>query len=180
MKNYYIILTLFILLQAQLIHGQSIVDTKEFIVENFEQNTLKDFDNSAMFFSTNILKKDAETFANQTLSDDAFENILIWGYDVAGIVSMWEVIDIRDINKVSTVSAAGGQYVISIYVSNKFSSLRGTKNLNNPNQPVKFNENIDRMKIVIADNSEVADKIKKAIIHLGKTKGIQIKDGNLF
>ena len=161
--------------------SQSDKDTKEFIVENYKQNVPTEIAPSYIFFSLNILKSNADGFANRDLSGLDFANIFIFASDIhigSTILSFSETIDIRDITKVSTIKQSNGNFIISVYVGNNYPSIREV--INSDKGEKKRKENIPAMKIQISDNEQAALKIKKAIIHLGKIRNIQIKDGDLF
>ena len=91
---------------------------------------------------------------------------------------MLESIDIRDVTKVSTTKQDDNNYLISLYLSGKFHSVRFVRD--NVTNETKKKNYLDGIKIQIGSNKEVAIKFKKAIIHLGKLKGITVKDGDLF
>jgi hypothetical protein len=164
--------------------SQSEIDTKEFITEKFNENYLDLYSPAFMFFSNNILKIDAETFANRKLTDIEFQNLFCYGFDLevgqyeSEVLSFAETIDIRDITKVSTTKQDDNNFLVSVYLSGKFPSVRYLKNSNS--KEVKIKEYLPKMKIQLGSNREAALQIKKAIIHLGKLKGISIKDGDLF
>lgn len=164
--------------------SQNEQDTKEYIIEKYNENSLEVYSPSYIFFSNNILKVDAESFANRKLSDNEFNNFFSCVSDIeigiteSEILSLLETIDIRDITKVSTTKQDDNNYLISIYLSGKFPSLRSVQN--SKTKARKINNYIPRMKIQIGSNREVAIQLKKAIIHLGKIKGVTIKDGDLF
>lgn len=164
--------------------SQSEKDTKEFIIEKYNENSLEIYSPSFIFFSNNILKVDAESLADRKLTDEEFENIFICGLDIevgfkeSQILSFSESIDIRDITKVSTTKQDGSNFLISIYLSGHYQSLRSVHN--SLTGETKRKEDLPKMKIQIGSNREVAIQLKKAIIHLGKIKGKTIKDGDLF
>tara|TARA_B110000208_G_scaffold180445_1_gene230132 strand:- start:956 stop:1531 length:576 start_codon:yes stop_codon:yes gene_type:complete len=164
--------------------SQSEIDTKEFIVEKFNENYSDLYSPSFMFFSHNILKVDAETFANRKLTDIEFKNLVCYGFDLevgqyeSEVLSFAETVDIRDITKVSTTKQDDNNFLVSVYLSGKFPSVRYLKNSNS--QEVKIKEYLPKMKIQLGSNREAALQIKKAIIHLGNIKNISIKDGDLF
>ena len=175
---------LIFLVTSSYTYSQNEKDTKEFIVEKYNENFLEIYSPSFIFFDNNILKVDAESLADRKLTDEEFKNIFICASDIevgikeSQIISLSESIDIRDITKVSTTKQDDNNYLISIYLSGNFHSVRLVHNSSN-NETKKKNY-LDRMKIQIGSNKEVAIKLKKAIIHLGKLKGVTIKDGDLF
>lgn len=172
------------LITSAFIYSQNEKDTKEFIIEKYNENFLEIYSPSFIFFSNNILKVDAESLADRKLTTEEFENIFICGSDIevgtreSQILSLSESIDIRDINKVSTTKQDDNNYLISVYLSGKFHSVRLVHD--SVTNETKKKNYLDRMKIQIGSNKEVAIKLKKAIIHLVKLKGITVKDGDLF
>ncbi|WP_157603705.1 hypothetical protein [Polaribacter atrinae] len=186
MKNTFLtllVLCLF-LLTSCFTYSQDEKDTQEFIIEKYKENQLKIYTPSFIFFSNNIFRVDAEFFANRKLSEKEFDNIFIYGADIevgikkTQIISFIESIDIRDITKVSTTKQNDNEFLISIYLSGKYPSLRSVHN--SLNGEVKRRKYISKMKIQIGSNREVAIQLKKAIIHLGKLRQMNIKDGDLF
>jgi hypothetical protein len=179
-----IFLVLITLITSLFTHSQNEKDTQEFIIEKYKENQLKIYTPSFIFFSNNIFKVDAEFFANRKLSEKEFDNIFIYGADIevgiknTQIISFVESIDIRDITKVSTTKQNGNDFLISIYLSGKYPSLRSIHN--SINDEVERRKYISKMKIQIGSNKEVAIQLKKAIIHLGKLRQMNIKDGDLF
>lgn len=172
------------LLFFQLSKAQTIADTKDFIVEQVKANPPLSNYKSTVFFEDDVLKSDAEKIAGKTLSNAEFDNIFIFIYDVftnSGDIYLFTkgfIIDIRDIIKVSTTKVTGKHdlYKISVYIGNRFYA----KEYNDSDSGGATREYIDKMEISIANSSETAQKIKKAIIYLGKTHGIIVKDGDLF
>jgi hypothetical protein len=165
--------------------SQSIRDTQEFIEEQVDANTpLPNYD-SNIFFKGNISKSDADNFAGKYLTEEEFENVFIYSRNVyreGRTAWQWthnEVIDVRDIKKVSITREEGRNtffYTVNVYVGGYYHSKQCT--ILHVNQP-EF-ESLSRMKITIGNNELAAQKIKKAIIHIGILKGISIKDGDLF
>lgn len=175
---------LVITFSSSIVYGQSLKDTKDFIIEKITANNpLPNYDN-AVFFQ-NILKKDAYNLVGKKLSKKEFENLFVYGRDVYmnsskrnAIISVAESIDLRGIEKVTTTRKTGDHtyFVITIYVSGDYlakkyewTSLDETT--------ISY---LDKMKILIADNRNIVERIKKAIIHLGKLKGVSVKDGDVF
>lgn len=180
MKSVYLLI---ILSFYQLSHAQSINDTKDFIREQIRSNSAISSYKNDVFFDNDILKSDAERVSNRTLTDDDLKNIFIYMYDVsfntgAHAYTVAHIIDIRDIVKVSTTKVTGenSYFKISVYIGNKYYA-KEYENLKI--KPASWNY-INKMEITISDNYEVAQKIKKAIIYLGKTQGISVTDGDLF
>ena len=174
----------FLLSVSATIFGQSDNDTKDFIFEKYKENFIEIYSSSYIFFNNSILKKDAEYFANKTLNDFEFNNFFSCvsdipvGIDEPEVISLIETIDIRDITKVSTTKQSDNNYLISIYLSGKYESIRIV--YNSKTKEKKTKNYLPIMKITIENNPEVAKQIKKAIIHLGKLRNITIKDGDLF
>ena len=139
-----------------------------------------------MFFKENILKPDADRLAGKTLSYDEFENIIIYARDVflngrsGWLWTVAETADIRDIDKVSIQKSDNkGKYAyfINIYLKGNYQ-----KNLFDHIKTKSEPENnyLEKMRIIIGDDPQSAQKIKKAIIHLGEIQGITVRDGDLF
>tara|TARA_R110000850_G_C9932822_1_gene462263 strand:+ start:845 stop:1417 length:573 start_codon:yes stop_codon:yes gene_type:complete len=164
--------------------SQSEIDTKEFITEKFNENYSELYSPSFIFFSNNILKVDAETFANRKLTDTEFPFFFCYAFDLeigeyeSEILSFAETVDIRDITKVSTTLQDDGNFLISVYLSGKYPSVRYLKNSNT--KEIRIKEYLPKMKIQLGSNREASLQIKKALIHLGKINNISIKDGDLF
>jgi hypothetical protein len=164
--------------------AQSSNDTKDFISEQIKANSPMSNYKNGVFFENDILKFDAERISDRTLSDDDLKNIFIFMYDVFNnsgtnnLFTVAHIIDIRDIVKVSTtkVSDKNSYYKISVYIGNKYYA-KEYENLKIKPASWKY---IDKMEILIGDNYEASQKIKKAIIYLGKIQGVTIKDGDLF
>ena len=180
MKSIYLLI---ILSFYQLSHAQSINDTKDFIREQIRSNSAISSYKNEVFFENDILKPDAERISDRTLTNDDLKNIFIYMYDVyfntdAHAYTVAHIIDIRDIVKVSTtkVTEKNSYYKISVYIDNKYYA-KEYENLKIKPASWKY---INKMEITLSDNYEVAQKIKKAIIYLGKTQGISVKDGDLF
>lgn len=180
------LLVIFLLSLFRPSFAQTAEDTKDFIVEKVTANSVTSQVNFVIF-SDDILKPDADHIAGKTLSDDEFKHMFIFGIEYhqtpdlsSGVwLTKAQFIDVRDISKVSitkTIQESMVTYSIKVYLNGKYYSK-------------EFNESpfvkaqwsyIDSMKIIINDNYDAATKIKKAIIHLGTTYGVKIKDGDLF
>ncbi|MCB5981818.1 hypothetical protein MWM28_06770 [Flavobacterium psychrophilum] len=164
--------------------AQSGYDTKDFITEQISANPPMSNYKTAVFFDSNALKFDIERVSNRTLNENEFSNSFIFMYDIfnnlgtINLLSKAHIIDIRDIIKVSTtkISDKVNYYNISVYIGHQFYSKEYSTSINN-NQKWEY---LDKMQIIIGDNYEASQKIKKAIIYLGKIQGITIKDGDLF
>ncbi len=164
--------------------AQSTNDTKDFISEQISANPPMSNYKTAVFFDNNVLKSDAESISNRTMSENDFKNSFIFIYDVfnnlgtINILTKAHIIDIRDIVKVSTTKMSDkvNYYKISVYIGNNYYAKEYTTSINND---PKW-EYLEKMQISIGDNYEASQKIKKAIIYLGKIQGITIKDGDLF
>lgn len=161
--------------------SQSDKDTKEFIYENYRQNVPTEIAPSYIWFSFNIRSDEAEGYARRKLSGLDLANIFIFASDIhigSTILYFSETIDIRDITKVSTTKQSNGNFIISVYLGDNYPSFRRV--INSDTGEIKLKEYISPMKIQISNNEQAALKIKKAIVHLGKIRNIQIKDGDLF
>lgn len=179
-KNIFLII--FILPQFLFnLYGQTKHDTKDFIIEKVTANSPLENYITYIFFQ-NIFKSDAEKLSGKTLTEEEFDNILIFARDIytdkSYNKSIAETIDIRDITKVSTTRTVEkiNYYTITVYIGEKYyskkykySSISGIEH-----------EYLNKMEILISDNKETAIKIKKAIIHLAKLYGVNAKDGDLF
>jgi len=164
--------------------AQSVNDTKDFISEQIKANPPLSNYKTAVFFDNNVLKADAERISNRTLSESNYNNTFIFIYDIFNnsgslyFLTKAHIIDIRDIIKISTtkISDNVNYYNISVYIGNSYFAKEYTNSKDN-DPAWKY---LDKMEISIGDNYEASQKIKKAIIHLGKTQGITIKDGDIF
>jgi len=168
------------------IFAQTVQDTKEFIIEQVKSNPpLSNYVNY-IFFKDNILKWDADKLAGKTLSTQEFENLFIYSREVyyregmtGWLWSVAEIIDIRDMRKVSIQKSNGNNgevfYSINIYLNDIYFNTSYYSDKNK-----KENKYLDVMKIVIGNNYEASVKIKKAIIHLGKLYGVTVIDGDFF
>lgn len=165
--------------------AQSEQDTKDFIVENINSNPPKaNYENFA-FFKENILEQHIQEFTQGKLTNTEINYMFVFGQDchtgndTQGSVwlSVAETIDMRGITKISTTRRTGkdNYYSINIYLSNEYFAKKYKFMMNKAEY-----ESLLKMEILISDNSEIAIKLKKALIHLGKLKGIQIADGDLF
>lgn len=166
------------------IKAQSLQDIKDFITENVTANNpLPNYANFVIF--QHVIKSDIEELAGKQITDIEFDNLFVYGYDCfmdaskqSVVWSKANIIDIRGVNKVSTVfnSDSPTYYSINLYLSNgylarKYSNTRGS----GPKR-----DNIDKVEISLSNNKATAERIKKAIISLGKLKGVEITDGDLF
>ena len=165
--------------------SQSAQDTKDFIREKIEANNpIPSYDNYAIF--ENILKPDADYLAGKKLTNEEFNHLFIYGREChmddnpsSGVwLTVAECIDFRGITKVSTTRNTGkyNYYSIRVYISGNY---HAKKYYHVTGEEAKW-EYLPYMEILIGDNAEAANKIKKAIIHLGESYGISIKDGDLF
>ncbi len=163
--------------------AQSTQDTKDFIREKIDANNpIPSYDNFVFF--ENILKGDASYFAGKELTDEEFKHLFIYGREChnsenlsSGIwLTVAECIDARGITKVSTTRNTGedNYYSIKVYLSGEYYAKEYG------NTGVAKWEYLPHMEILIGDNAEAANKIKKAIIHLGQVYGVTVKDGDIF
>lgn len=180
MKKILILILICIVIPA---YCQSIEDTKDFLKENVSNNPpMNNYDNF-VFFEEDILKQHANKLAGKELTDAEFHNVFIFGQDVylndrsSFAFTIAQVIDIRDISKVTIIksNAHTPHYVVSLYLRKVYHSTEYSKVLSK----VEY-ENISRMDIRISNDKNLADKIKRAIIHLSKLYGNNVKDGDLF
>lgn len=169
------------------VYSQTLEDTKDFIKEIVDNNKpMSNYDTSVMF-NKNLMKFDAEKLAGKKLTNDEFENIIISGRDVyyrernGWLWTCAETADIRDLEKVSIQKSqdkSGDEYfVVNVYLAGNFQ-----KNFYNRTKIMEQAENkyLERMRFFIGGDITLAIKVKKAIIHLGKLKGIAVRDGDLF
>ncbi len=118
------------------------------------------------------------------MTDTEFPFFFCYAFDLeigeyeSEILSFAETVDIRDITKVSTTLQDDGNFLISVYLSGKYPSVRYLKNSNT--KEIRIKEYLPKMKIQLGSNREASLQIKKALIHLGKINNISIKDGDLF
>lgn len=140
---------------ATTIHGQTVEDTKDFLKENIMLNSpMKNYDNIVLF-EDDVLKVHAEQLAGKQLTASEYSNIFIFGQDVylndrsGSAFSIAQVIDIRDISKVTTVRAYGQypHYVISLYLRNNFHSTEYSKVLGEIER-----KSILKMDILVSDD----------------------------
>lgn len=178
------IILVFLLLSLKAL-SQSEQDTKDFIIENVTSNNPIPSYKNGVFFQNNILKLDANDLAGKILTEDEFNNIFIYARDCFTDETQthcWltkaETIDIRAITKVSTTKFTGenNYYSINVYITSAYYAKGYSQS---GNEKSKYNY-LSKMVILIADNTEVVKKIKKAIIHLGLLNGITVTDGDLF
>ena len=95
--------------------------------------------------------------------------------------SVGYIFDIRSISKIliSKIGStnAGDSYVMHIYLNQNYKAVKYM-------QTVYSNggdrSNIEKVDIFLRYDLDVANKIKKAIIHLGELYNVNIKDGELF
>jgi hypothetical protein len=187
MKNIKTVLILFLTLGilSFIPNNQTAQDSKDFLKEKIAaSNPIPSYNNFVYF--NDILKYDAEFFAGIKLTDEQFKHLFIYGRECHmnenRSSNIWmttaEVIDIRGITKVSVTRVTSKHNVceIKVYLSGGYLSKKYTKAMG---QDAKW-ESIPHMMILIGDNEDLANKIKKAIIHLGQFYGVQIKDGDLY
>jgi|GEM_PF-5433748 len=179
----YLVIVFCSLFSVQLTFCQTSQDLKDFISEKITANRpLANYDNGVFF--QNIIKKDAEVIAGQTISDVEFQNEFIYAHDIFSDdrkiwhINVSQIIDIRGITKVSTTFSSGDlkYYTITVYLSGRFlAKMYTSSRLGQPEW-----KNIEKMEILISDNKEAALQIKKGIIHLCEINGIKVTDGDLF
>lgn len=179
-----LLFSLFLTFSIAICFGQTQADTEDYIIEQIQSNSPIPSYKNAIFFK-NILQSDAERIGGKKFSQDELSNLFIylrdcylddnrtnWGWTVA------QIIDIRDIYKVSTVKTTEkfSYYTITVYVRGNYYA-KEYESLKTGKKDWKY---LDKMQILISDNLDAAQKIKKAIIHLGELKNTTIKDGELF
>lgn len=172
---------------TSLVSAQSKEDLQDYIIEQVQANQPHPSYTNGIFFEKNTLKYDADRIAGKTLTQLEFENIFIYMRDIFWnsnknqiALTVGNVIDVRDIYKISTTrfSDKNTYYQINVYIRNNYYA-KEYENLYEDSKPKTW-KYLDKMQILVADNPEVAQKIKKAIILLAKTKGLSIIDGDLF
>ena len=169
---------------SELLSAQSLEDTQDFLKEQIEGNpTLPNYKNTVLF--SDLRKIDAEHIAGRSLTQAEYENLFICGRDLyvdeslsKVFLSVIEIADIRGIKKISsTRSMQGGDvfYTVNVYFTDGYLSVKYEDGYGNPKRT-----STSKMTILLGNNEQAAEKIKRALIHLGKLKGVQIKDGDLF
>lgn len=181
-----IIALVFFAFSYSITYAQSIEDTKDFIIEKVEANDpISAYDNT-IFFNSNILWSDINKLAGKTLSESEFKHSFVYARDCYfdGSRTKWwltvaQIIDVRDIIKVSTTRNVGedNYYTITVYVGNKYYAKEFGLLVMNDEPEFKY---LSKMEILISDNEEIAKKIKKAILHLANSSGAKAIDGDMF
>jgi hypothetical protein len=175
-----IISFIFVSLFINVCFSQSLQDTKDFITEQVEaSHSLPTCSNIIAF--DNILSSDADKIANKTLTADERANAFIYARETYSdndrtnwLGTEQTIIDIRDISKVSTFQKTEGVYEIKVYANQYYYK----KMCVSSSTALPVWKDIDSMEIQVADNPALAEKIKKAIIHLCKLKKIDVTDGD--
>jgi hypothetical protein len=187
MKNIFIILVLFIsFVNTSYSQMPSVEDTKGYVMRAVNGNPPLENYHTAMFFNNDILKTDAETYAGKKLTDDEFENIIMFGSDVyrQGRTGwLWTHIstaDIRDMHKIEIKKSGDGNgqhccYIISVYFHGYYHKNFYEKSNSNPTPKNKY---LDKMEIFIGNNYEEVVSIKKVLILLAHLKGKDVMDGD--
>jgi len=165
------------------INAQTIEETREYLVERITANPPSSNYKNYVFMKGHVIKIDASNLVNESLSEDKFENILIVArelYDRGGNLAftVFESIDIAGAEKISLIKRTdgGGYYEISIkrkygyLCKEKYTDVLGKREF----------KDLDKMTILIGNDYESAAKIKKAIIHFAKLRGVELKDVDLF
>jgi hypothetical protein len=175
-----------LILSASLLIGQSLQDSKDFIYEKIGASPPLSNYSNRIFFSSNILRSDAENLAGRKLNEDEFKHLFIYIRDVYMDESMkgwaWSVaecVDIRGITKISATRVTS-EFIynkITVYMDNRYLSNRWSKSVAS-NQ--SKNEEMTKMEILISDDTNLANNIKRAIIKMGSYYGVSIKDGDSF
>lgn len=175
----------FLLALHNLSIGQTLQDTKDYVSEKIDAyDPIPNYDNFTFF--QNIIPVDASELAGKKLSEEELKNLFIYGREChtqdnksSGVwLTVAEVIDMRGITKVSTTKFTNKYtyYSINVYLSGEYYAKKYSKTASG--QPE--HKSLDKMEILVNCSSEIAEKIKTAIIHLGKLSGATVKDGDIF
>jgi len=158
-------------------------DTKKFIIETIKANPpISECENSVTF--QNIEKLDIVKSQLEKLSIDELDYLFYYSRDCfrkpynnnETYMVVGDLIDIRGVANISTTrmgSENGFYFRISLELSGNYRSQRYFDVYGE-----KKHEEITEMEILIKDDAIVAEKIKKAIIHLSKLSGVEITDKN--
>lgn len=174
-----------LLISTSFLNAQSMQDTKDYVKELVDNNTpLSNYQN-ALFFKENIVKSDADDIAGKNLSYEEYNNIIIYMREVfyegrkGWLWSVGETADLRDFDKIMIRKSQNKDkyaYYIVVYLKGKYHK----KKYNHVKGSPKEYKPLDKIEILIGDDYETAKKIKKALIHLGKLSGSEVRDGDLF
>ncbi|MDO8369046.1 MAG: hypothetical protein Q7T20_19775 [Saprospiraceae bacterium] len=183
MKNFKLVLGLLLFTTA--IFGQTVQDSKDYISEKVGgSNPLPNYANKIFF--TNILRPDAEMLVGRKLSDDEFNHLFIYARDVYvdDNRSKWawtvaQSVDIRGITKVSATRTTGQQnfYTITVYLDENHLAKQYSESSFDKKPKYEY---ISKMEILISDDSNIANNVKRAVIKMGEFYGISIRDGDKF
>jgi len=170
-----LIVSLTLIIFSPKISGQTLNETKDFISEKVKANPPASRYRNYIFWGNNIKEHVANKVAQKSLTKNELKYLFIYTYEVM-VMRVDQYIDIRDIKKISTIRNTKGNYksyVIKLYLHHNYSNNKRTIL---PDE--EKNEYLNNLKISVAQDKEIATKIKKAIIHLGKLHGISITDGD--
>jgi len=161
------------------VFAQTIQDYKEFIKDNIEAAPpLSNYIN-IVYFGSMLDKSVANNVTGNSLSDDEFNNLFIYGYDIYvngnKVNKAWSTFyscDLRRIRKVSVVDAESEIQVILYFQSGYLCTAFTTPNT------FKYQDNIN---IGLKTAKKTAENIKIAIIRLAELSGAgKVSDGNLL
>jgi hypothetical protein len=166
--------------------GQNFQDLKDYISEKIKASSPLPNHANNIFFSNNILRSDAESLVGRKLSEDEFNYLFIYVRDVYFDESRekwaWavaECLDIRGITKVTATRITGDDNYckITLYMNGHHLSKVWSKSIAG-NQP--SHKDISKMEIMISDDINLANSIKRAIISMCEHYGISVSDGDKF
>lgn len=166
--------------------SQTKQETKDFIKREVETNSAKGVSFSYAYFKEDLSKEETEQLIQTTLLSDVYNNMFLIKrkryYPAEFEGAEVHIIDIRDIVTISIDEYASNKLWIRIYIRHKHSINAGYTYYESSKKGYKNDRKIDDPAISIeVNNRESAQRIKKAIIHLGKLYGITVTDGdNLF
>lgn len=167
-------------------YTQSITDIKEYINEIIKSNDpISSYDNFS-FFKDDILKMHAQKLIGESLSDDVFEHLFIYGLDAYigenktgnAWLSEAQSIDIRGMKKIATQRVKDKNryyYKVIIYVKPNYLGKKYQKT-----SSIEEVINVDKISILLADNADAVLRVKKAFFKLGELLGLEVIDGDFF
>jgi len=182
-----LIATLILIVLCNIGFAQSITDIKEYISLQIDTYTpLRSYDNYALF-TDDIVKLHTKIFTGKELSEDVYNNIFIYGIEahrgegLSGDIWLEEAqtIDLRGVTKISTIRYPDKNrytYRIILHLEPGYLRTKYTHAFSNEAE-ITY---LDKLQILISDDSEIAKKIKMAFMDLGRKMGIDIKDGDLY
>lgn len=177
--------------------SQTKQETKNFIKD--EVSRTRPFDalgsHYRIYFKENISKEELDNRINRTTSIplETYNNMLlvedkfyVYANNYLGSklsMTVLKIIDIRDIKSVSIQDDSGfsGSYWINLYIGGKYFRYSYSYRENNDNISKYTIGTEEKITFNAGEDYETAQRIKKAIIHLGKLYGVIVTDGdNLF